>query len=153
MWELFEDGVYFIQLEPEIQCGNNSRAGRIQGITAIPGFLPAHNLLSYHVAASERLTAIWLLHLCICIYFCCRCSVGFWNLHQVSLVLSEAGLASDAAFTVKEHFPTTLELNSLLEVCIYATHIYLINAEFWVYCCTLFVHICTLDGYVQIMCK
>ena len=31
VWELFEGGGYFVQLEPEIQCGNNSRAGRIQG--------------------------------------------------------------------------------------------------------------------------
>ena len=31
--KLFEGGVYFIQLEPEIQCENNSWAGRIQGNT------------------------------------------------------------------------------------------------------------------------
>ena len=48
----------------------------------------------------------------------------------MSLVLSEAGLASDAAFTVKEHFSTTPGLNSLPEVCIHATCIlYLINAH------------------------
>ena len=34
----------------------------------------------------------------------------------MSLVLSEAGLASDAAFTVKEHFSTTPGLSSLPEV-------------------------------------
>lgn len=26
-WELFEGGIYFIQLGPDNQCGNNSRAG------------------------------------------------------------------------------------------------------------------------------
>jgi len=30
---LFEGGAYFIQLELARQCGNNSRAGRIQGNT------------------------------------------------------------------------------------------------------------------------
>ena len=42
--------------------------------------------------------------------------LDFHNLHQMSLVLSEAGLASDAAFTVKEHFSTTPGLSSLPEV-------------------------------------
>ena len=46
-----------------------------------------------------------------------RVVLDFKNLHQMSLVLSEAGLASDAAFTVKEQFSTTPGLNSLPEVC------------------------------------
>ena len=29
--ELFEGGIYFVYLQPDNQCGNNSRAGRIQG--------------------------------------------------------------------------------------------------------------------------
>ena len=33
--ELFQGGVYFTLLERENQCGNNSRAGRIQGNTAV----------------------------------------------------------------------------------------------------------------------
>ena len=40
----------------------------------------------------------------------------------MSLVLNEAGLASDAAFTVKEHFSTTPGLNSLPEVCMYTNY-------------------------------
>ena len=42
--------------------------------------------------------------------------LDFDNLHQMSLVLNEAGLASDAAFTVKEQFSTTPGLSSLPEV-------------------------------------
>ena len=45
--------------------------------------------------------------------------LDFHNLHQMSLVLSEAGLASDAAFTVKERFSTTPGLNTLPEVCMH----------------------------------
>ena len=45
--------------------------------------------------------------------------LDFHNLHQMSLVLSEAELASDAAFTVKEHFSTTPGLNTLPEVCMH----------------------------------
>ena len=48
--------------------------------------------------------------------------LDFHNLHQMSLVLSEAGLASDAAFTVKEHFSTTPGLGSLPEVCTHNTY-------------------------------
>ena len=47
----------------------------------------------------------------------------FHNLHQMSLVLSEAGLACDAAFNVKEHFSTTPGLNTLPEV-VYYIHIF-----------------------------
>ena len=31
VWGLFNGGVCFVQLEPDNQCGNNSRIGRIQG--------------------------------------------------------------------------------------------------------------------------
>ena len=34
---LFKGGVYFVQLEPDHQCGNNSRVERIQGNTVYPG--------------------------------------------------------------------------------------------------------------------
>ena len=33
VWELFKGGVYFVQPEPDNQCGNNSRAEGIQGNT------------------------------------------------------------------------------------------------------------------------
>ena len=49
-----------------------------------------------------------LSHICVVL--------DFDNLHQMSLVLNEAGLASDAAFTVKEQFSTTPGLSSLPEV-------------------------------------
>ena len=46
----------------------------------------------------------------------------------MSLVLSEAGLASDAVFIVKEHFSTTPGLSSLPEVralnTLYILHAY-----------------------------
>ena len=32
VWELFKGGVYFVQFEPDNQCGNNSRAGRINEV-------------------------------------------------------------------------------------------------------------------------
>ena len=41
----------------------------------------------------------------------------------MSLVLSEAGVASDAAFTIKEHFSTILGLSSLPEVRALNTYI------------------------------
>ena len=48
----------------------------------------------------------------------------------MSLVLNEAGLASDAAFTVKEHFSTMPALMFLPEVrkfiCCYAEHFIII---------------------------
>ena len=45
--------------------------------------------------------------------------LNFSDLYNMSCVLSEAGLASDAAFTVKEHFSTAPGLKSLSEVCTY----------------------------------
>ena len=42
----------------------------------------------------------------------------------MSLVLSEAGLANYAAFTVKEHFSTTPGLDSLPEVCMNKLYYY-----------------------------
>lgn len=42
--------------------------------------------------------------------------LNFANLHQMTMVLNEAGLASDAAFTVKEQFSITPGLSSLPEV-------------------------------------
>ena len=56
------------------------------------------------------------------LYFIMTAVLDFHNLHQMSLVLSEAGLASDAAFTVKEHFSTTPGLNTLPEVCMHTIH-------------------------------
>ena len=70
--------------------------------------------VGYRIADSGRLIA--LLILCLLI-FVVATVLDFHNLHQMSLVLSEAGLASDAAFTVKEHFSTTPGLGSLPEVC------------------------------------
>ena len=55
-------------------------------------------------------------------FFIMTAVLDFHNLHQMSLVLSEAGLASDAAFTVKEHFSTTPGLNTLPEVCMHTVH-------------------------------
>ena len=66
--------------------------------------------------------------------------MDFHNLHQVSLVLSEAGLASDAAFTVKEHFSTTPGLNTLPEV-VYYIHIF---ANILL---VLFAYVATLYSY------
>lgn len=43
--------------------------------------------------------------------------LNFSNLYHMSCVLSEAGLASDAAFTIKEHFSSVPGLKSLNEVC------------------------------------
>lgn len=45
--------------------------------------------------------------------------LNFSDLYNMSCVLSEAGLASDAAFTIKEHFSTAPGLKSLSEVCTY----------------------------------
>lgn len=42
--------------------------------------------------------------------------LDFSDLYHMSCVLSEAGLASDAAFTIKEHFSTVPGLKSLNEV-------------------------------------
>ena len=64
----------------------------------------------------------------MCLLFDVSTVLDFHNLHQMSLVLSEAGLVSDAAFTVKEHFLTTPGLSSLPEVrthnTIYILHTY-----------------------------
>ena len=65
-------------------------------------------LLSHFYAFS-----VGLFSLCI---FITNLVLNFRDLHQMSVVLSKAGLASDAAFTVKEHISSMPGLKSLPEV-------------------------------------
>ena len=51
VWGLFKGGIYFILLEPDDQCGNNSRAGRIQGnmvISELQCVLTANSNVANH---------------------------------------------------------------------------------------------------------
>ncbi len=62
--------------------------------------------------------------------------LDFSELYQMSCILSEAGLASDAAFTIKEHFSTVPGLKSLSEVGIEQCYLGVACSEMLVYCFT-----------------
>ena len=60
---LFKGGVYFVQLEPNNQCGNNSRVGRIQGNTVTNNFFKPTILLYGWIKVLD--TSAIIMHLSV----------------------------------------------------------------------------------------